>query len=141
MKDNNEGKILVGGEVPKGPDFDNGFFFQPTLVTDVQEGSVLLKEEVFGPVLPIMIVKDLDQAIAKANDTPYGLGSSIWTTNIGRAMIACERLESGITWVNNHVRIPPEMPFGGVKDSGLGRENGLEAIEQYTEIKSVLLNP
>jgi acyl-CoA reductase-like NAD-dependent aldehyde dehydrogenase len=141
VKDNNEGKILVGGEVPKGPDFDRGFFFQPTLVTDVREGSILLKEEVFGPVLPIMVVKDLDEAIAKANDTPYGLGSSIWTTNIGKAMIACERLESGITWVNNHVRIPPEMPFGGVKDSGLGRENGLEAIDQYTEIKSVLINP
>ena len=141
VKDNREGKILVGGEVPKGPDFDRGLFFQPTLVTDVREGSVLLKEEIFGPVLPIMVVKDLDEAIAKANDTPYGLGSSIWTTNIGRAMIACERLESGITWVNNHVRIPPEMPFGGVKDSGLGRENGLEAIDQYTEIKSVLLNP
>jgi acyl-CoA reductase-like NAD-dependent aldehyde dehydrogenase len=141
VKDNREGKILVGGGVPKGPDFDRGFFFQPTLVTDVQEGSILLKEEIFGPVLPIMVVKDLDEAIAKANDTPYGLGSSIWTTNIGKAMIACERLESGITWVNNHVRIPPEMPFGGVKDSGLGRENGLEAIEQYTEIKSVLLSP
>jgi acyl-CoA reductase-like NAD-dependent aldehyde dehydrogenase len=141
VKDNKEGKILVGGEVPKGPDFDRGFFFQPTLVTDVREGSILLKEEVFGPVLPIMVVKDLDEAIAKANDTPYGLGSSIWTTNIGKAMIACERLESGITWVNNHVRIPPEMPFGGVKDSGLGRENGLEAIDQYTEIKSVLINP
>ena len=141
VKDNKEGKILVGGDVPKGPDFDRGYFFQPTLVTDVCEGSVLLKEEIFGPVLPVMVVKDLDEAIAKANDTPYGLGSSIWTTNIGRAMIACERLESGITWVNNHVRIPPEMPFGGVKDSGLGRENGLEAIDQYTEIKSVLLNP
>jgi len=141
VKDKGEGKILVGGEAPKGPEFDQGFFFLPTLVTDVREGSILLKEEIFGPVLPIMVVKDLDEAIAKANDTPYGLGSSIWTTNIGRAMIACERLESGITWVNNHVRIPPEMPFGGVKDSGLGRENGLEAIEQYTEIKSVLLNP
>ncbi len=141
VKDRGEGKILVGGDVPKGPEFDHGFFFRPTLVTDVREDSVLLKEEIFGPVLPVMVVKDLDEAIAKANDTPYGLGSSIWTTNIGRAMIACERLESGITWVNNHVRIPPEMPFGGVKDSGLGRENGLEAIEQYTEIKSVLLNP
>lgn len=141
VRDRKEGNILLGGEAPKGPAFDSGFFFMPTLVTDVQEGSVLLKEEIFGPVLPIMIVKDLEEAIARANDTPYGLGSSIWTRSIRRAMIACERLESGITWVNNHVRIPPEMPFGGVKDSGLGRENGLEAIEHYTDIKSVLLNP
>jgi betaine-aldehyde dehydrogenase len=141
VKEKEEGKVLVGGKAPEGPEYDHGFFFLPTLVTDVQEGSVLLKEEVFGPVLPVMVVSDLDEAIEKANDTPYGLGSSIWTTNIGRAMIACERLQSGITWVNNHVRIPPEMPFGGIKDSGLGRENGLEAIDQYTEVKSVLLNP
>ena len=141
VKDKKEGKILLGGKAPVGPDFDHGFFFQPTLVTEVKEDSVLLKEEIFGPVLPIVVVKDLDDAIARANDTPYGLGSSIWTTNIGRAMAACERLQSGITWVNNHVRIPPEMPFGGVKDSGLGRENGIEALDHYTEIKSVLLNP
>jgi succinate-semialdehyde dehydrogenase/glutarate-semialdehyde dehydrogenase len=141
VKDKKEGTILAGGEAPKGPGFDQGFFFTPTLVTDVREDSVLLKAEIFGPVLPVMVVQDLDDAIARANDTPYGLGSSIWTTNIGRAMIACERLETGITWVNSHVRIPPEMPFGGVKDSGLGRENGLEAIDQYTEIKSVMLNP
>ncbi len=100
-----------------------------------------MSDEVFGPVLPVMIVKDLDEAIERANDTRYGLGSSIWTKNIERTMIACERLESGITWVNNHMRVPPEMPFGGIKDSGLGRENGIEAVDQYTEIKSILLSP
>ena len=141
VKDGKEGEIVVGGAPPKGPEYSRGFFFAPTLITDVEPGSALLKEEVFGPVLPFVVVRDLDEAIERANDTPYGLGSSIWTKDIGRATIACERLESGITWVNNHNRAPPELPFGGIKDSGLGRENGLEAIDQYTEIKSVLFNP
>ncbi|RPJ80026.1 MAG: aldehyde dehydrogenase, partial [Acidobacteria bacterium] len=140
-REKGEGKIIVGGAPPRGPEFDRGYFFAPTLVTDVPKGSVLMSDEVFGPVLPVMIVKDLDEAIELANDTRYGLGSSIWTRNIERAMIACERLESGITWVNNHMRVPPEMPFGGVKDSGLGRENGIEAVDQYTEIKSILISP
>ncbi len=109
----------------------------PTLVTDVAEDSVLLKEEVFGPVLPIMIVKDLDEAIEKANDSTFGLGSSIWTNSLERASIACTRLESGITWVNQHVKLPPEMPFGGVKESGIGRENGLKSIDAYYELKSI----
>jgi succinate-semialdehyde dehydrogenase/glutarate-semialdehyde dehydrogenase len=140
-REKGEGRIIVGGAPPGGPEFGHGYFFAPTLVTDVPKGSVLISDEVFGPVLPVMIVKDLDEAIEWANDTRYGLGSSIWTRNIERAMIACERLESGITWVNNHMRVPPEMPFGGIKDSGLGRENGIEAVDQYTEIKSILISP
>jgi acyl-CoA reductase-like NAD-dependent aldehyde dehydrogenase len=140
-REKGQGKIIVGGAPLKGPEYDSGYFFAPTLVTDVPKGSVLLSDEVFGPVLPVMVVKDLDEAIERANDTRYGLGSSIWTKNIERAMIGCERLESGITWVNNHMRVPPEMPFGGIKDSGLGRENGIEAIDQYTEVKSILLSP
>ncbi|OPY28748.1 MAG: Lactaldehyde dehydrogenase [Methanocella sp. PtaU1.Bin125] len=140
-REKGEGRIVAGGAQPEGPGFERGYFYLPTLVTDVPPESALMREEIFGPVLPVTVVKDLDEAIARANDTRYGLGSSVWTKNLERAMLACERLESGITWVNNHVRIPPEMPFGGVKDSGLGRENGLEAIDQYTEVKSILISP
>ena len=136
-----EGKIICGGEAPKGPGFEKGFFYTPTLVTDVAPDSILLREEIFGPVLPVVVVKDLDEAIERANDTVYGLGSSIWTRSIERATIGCERLQSGITWVNQHTKVPPDLPFGGIKDSGLGRENGLEVIDQYTELKSVLINP
>jgi len=141
VRSNEEGNIICGGEALTGPDYDRGFFYKPTLVTDVAPDSILLREEIFGPILPVVVVKDLDEAITRANDTVYGLGSSIWTKNIERATIGCERLQSGITWVNQHTKVPPDLPFGGVKDSGLGRENGLEAIDQYTEIKSVLINP
>ncbi len=140
VRKNNEGKIITGGRVPEGEQYRNGFFYMPTLVTDVSESSVLLKEEVFGPVLPIVVVKDLDEAIEKANNSKFGLGSSVWTKSLERASIACTRLESGITWVNQHVKLPPEMPFGGVKESGIGRENGLESIGAYYELKSLLIN-
>lgn len=141
VRSRGEGRIVLGGEAPSGLAYGRGFFYQPTLVTDVAPDSVLLREEVFGPVLPVVVVKDLDEAIERANDTVYGLGSSIWTKSLERATIGCERLQSGITWVNQHTKVPPDLPFGGIKDSGLGRENGLEAIDQYTELKSVLINP
>lgn len=140
VRERGEGNIVVGGMVPSGEKYDKGFFYLPTLITDVPRDSLLLKEEVFGPVLPVIVVKDLDDAIEQANNTRYGLGSSIWTRDIKRASEACARLESGITWVNQHTKVPPELPFGGIKDSGLGRENGVESIDQYMETKSVLIN-
>jgi succinate-semialdehyde dehydrogenase/glutarate-semialdehyde dehydrogenase len=140
-REKGEGRIECGGDVLSGPGYDGGYFYPPTLITDVPADSLLMREEVFGPVLPVMAVKGLDEAIERANDTRYGLGSSIWTKSLERATVACSRLESGITWVNQHTKVPPELPFGGIRDSGLGRENGLEAIDQYTEIKSILINP
>jgi len=138
VKEKDEGNVVSGGKVPEGEKYKNGYFYMPTLVTDVSPGSALLKEEVFGPVLPIITVKGLDEAIELANDTRFGLGSSIWTRDIEKIRMACERLESGVTWVNQHVRLPPEVPFGGVKESGVGRENGIEAIDAYTELKSII---
>ena len=140
VRENGEGTIITGGAVPEGEKYSSGYFYMPTLVTDVQKDSVLLNEEVFGPVLPIVRVKDLDGAIERANDSKFGLGSSIWTRSLERASIASTRLDSGITWINQHVKLPPEMPFGGVKESGIGRENGLESIDAYYELKSILVN-
>lgn len=137
-REKGEGTVIAGGRVPEGEKFADGYFYAPTLITDVAPGSRLLREEVFGPVLPIVVVQGLDEAIGRANDSRFGLGSSVWTRDRERARIACEQLESGITWVNQHVRLPPEMPFGGVKESGIGRENGLEAIDAYFELKSVM---
>lgn len=139
IKEKEEGRIVTGGRVPEGSDYSKGYFFEPTLVADVPGESRLLKEEVFGPVLPVVRVKDLDEAIEKANNTRYGLGASIWTKNIDRAHIGCERLNAGIIWLNQHLKVAPEVPFGGTGDSGIGRENGPGALSEYLDLKTVML--
>lgn len=131
------GKIIAGGSRLGGP----GNFYRPTLVLDPEPKSRLLTEEVFGPVLPIMRFGNLDEAIDMANDSKFGLGASIWTKDLDAAYEAVERIDSGIIWINRHLRIPPEVPFGGTKDSGIGRENGLDALEQYLTEKTVILTP
>jgi acyl-CoA reductase-like NAD-dependent aldehyde dehydrogenase len=132
-------KVLYGAQRPKGDDYDKGFYLQPTLVSDVDPASRLLQEECFGPALPIVRVKNLEQAIEQANNSIFGLGSSIWTRDINRAMAGAERIEAGYTWVNSAQIIYDELPFGGVKQSGLGKEHGEEAIEHYTDSKSVVI--
>jgi acyl-CoA reductase-like NAD-dependent aldehyde dehydrogenase len=133
------GKILYGGQIPKGEEYEKGFFLQPTLVTDVDPESRILKEECFGPALPIVRVKDLDHAIEHANSSIFGLGSSVWTRDINKAMAAAERIDAGYTWINSAQIIYDELPFGGVKQSGLGKEHGHEAIDHYTDTKSVVI--
>jgi acyl-CoA reductase-like NAD-dependent aldehyde dehydrogenase len=128
-------KVVVGGEAAGGP----GHFFQPAVVVDVPPDSRLATEEVFGPVLPVWRVEDLDEAIGRANDTAYGLGSSIWTRDAVAIDRATRELEAGVTWVNQLHYGFDELPFGGTKQSGLGREHGLQALEEYTELKSVVV--
>ncbi len=137
FKRKGEGTILTGGEPLRGPLFDRGSFFAPTVVTDVHPESALLKKEVFGPVLPVMRVHDLDIAIEHANETTYGLGASIWTRDISIAREVFSRVQAGVVWVNRHLTLPPEIPFGGVKSSGVGRENGSQALLSYTRTKSL----
>lgn len=132
-------KVLFGAERPNGEEYEKGFYLQPTLVVDVDPASRLLQEECFGPALPIVRVKNLDHAIEQANNSIFGLGSSIWTRDINRAMAGAERIEAGYTWVNSAQIIYDELPFGGVKQSGLGKEHGEEAIEHYTDSKSVVI--
>jgi len=132
-------RVLAGGKRPAGDGFSKGNFYMPTLLADVADSSKVLKEEVFGPALPIMRVKDLDEAIEKANDSIYGLGSSIWTRDLDKATQAAERLEAGYTWINSPQIIFDELPFGGVKQSGLGKEHGEEALDYYMETKSVVV--
>jgi succinate-semialdehyde dehydrogenase/glutarate-semialdehyde dehydrogenase len=128
-------KLLVGGEALAGP----GYFFQPAVVVDAPEDSRLATEEVFGPVLPVWRVGGLDEAIERANATTYGLGSSIWTRDAAAIDRAIRELEAGVTWVNQLHYGYDELPFGGTKHSGLGREHGLEALGEYTELKSVVV--
>ncbi len=132
-------KVLTGGKRPQGSEFDKGFFLQPTLLADVDPDARIVVEECFGPALPILRVKDLDQAITQANRSIFGLGSSVWTRDIDKAMRAAEQIEAGYTWVNSAQIIYDELPFGGVKQSGLGKEHGNEAIDYYTEAKSIVV--
>ena len=133
------GEIVAGGRAPKGEEYERGLFFLPTLITGVPHDSVLFSEEVFGPVLPIAAVSSLDEALELANNSRYGLGASVWTHDAGVIARATEELEAGIVWVNQHLKIPPEVPFGGTKGSGIGRENGSRALDEYSEEKAVLV--
>jgi acyl-CoA reductase-like NAD-dependent aldehyde dehydrogenase len=133
------GTLLTGGAPPDDPDLADGFFYAPTVVVDPPHDSPMATEEVFGPALPIWRVKDFDEAIERANASPFGLGSSVWTRDLHRARQAAERIEAGYTWINSRTKVYDELPFGGWKSSGYGKEHGVEAFEYYTESKSVVL--
>ncbi len=132
-------KLVHGGVRPKGDEFNQGNYLLPALLTNVDLDSRILVEECFGPALPIVRVRNLDEALTQANRSIFGLGSSVWTKDINKAMRAAEHLEAGYTWVNSAQIIYDELPFGGVKQSGLGKEHGSEAIDFYTETKSVVI--
>jgi betaine-aldehyde dehydrogenase len=139
-RDDAEGTILAGGCVLDEAPYDRGLFYRPTLVADVVPEGRLMNEEVFGPVLPVMPVPDLDTAIREANRTRYGLGASVWTKNLHTAKRAFDEVNAGIVWVNRHLTVPPEVPFGGMNESGIGRENGLHALDSYSRTKTLFLN-
>jgi succinate-semialdehyde dehydrogenase/glutarate-semialdehyde dehydrogenase len=133
-------RVVTGGDRLRGAEYDRGHFYAPTLLADVPEDSRVVTEEVFGPALPIFRVANLDEAMEKANDSIFGLGSSIWTADLKRATRAAERLEAGYTWINSAQIIYDELPFGGFKQSGYGKEHGTEALDYYTETKSVVVS-
>lgn len=128
-------KVAVGGNGHDG----KGYFFEPTVVENAPHDSRVAREETFGPLLPVFKVNDIDEAIRMANDSPYGLGSSVFTHNVKWIHRASQEIEAGMTWVNQLHFGYDELPFGGVKDSGIGREHGQEAIEHYLEQKSVVV--
>jgi acyl-CoA reductase-like NAD-dependent aldehyde dehydrogenase len=130
------GELLIGGGTT---DHAKGWFLEPAVVADPGTDSKLTREEVFGPVLPVFRFSDFDDAIARANDTPYGLGSSIWTHDARLIHRAAQEIDSGMTWVNQIHYGYDELPFGGVKASGYGKEHGIEALDSYVEIKSVVV--
>jgi acyl-CoA reductase-like NAD-dependent aldehyde dehydrogenase len=130
------GELLIGGGTGGN---GKGWFLEPVVVAEPADTSRLMREEVFGPVLPVSRFTDFDDAIARANDTPYGLGSSIWTHDARLIHRAAQEIESGMTWVNQIHYGYDELPFGGVKASGYGKEHGIEALDSYVEIKSVVV--
>ena len=133
------GEVLTGGGRPDGAQFSDGWFHEPTIVLEPPHDSPMSTEEVFGPALPIWRVRDLDQAIEYANASPFGLGSSVWTSDLDAATEAAERLECGYTWINSPTKVYDELPFGGIKASGFGKEHGSEAFDYYTDQKAVVV--
>ncbi|MGW0039876.1 aldehyde dehydrogenase family protein [Gordonia sp. NPDC003376] len=130
------GQVIAGGALGDGP----GFFVQPTVVRDIVEDNPLVTEETFGPVRSIMRYTDIDDALARANNTPYGLGGSVWGSDVERATNLAARLETGTSWVNHHFALTPDVPFGGHKQSGLGVEFGTEGLKEFTEVHVVNVN-
>jgi acyl-CoA reductase-like NAD-dependent aldehyde dehydrogenase len=130
------GELLIGGAAGGA---DKGWFLEPAVIAEPAADSRVMTEEVFGPVLPVLRFTDFDDAIARANDTPYGLGSSIWTHDARLIHRAAQEIDSGMTWVNQIHYGYDELPFGGMKASGFGKEHGLESLDSYVELKSVVV--
>ena len=128
-----QGKIIAGG---KALDRD-GFFIAPTIVRDIPDSARLVQEEQFGPVLPVLRYSDLDDAIARVNSTEYGLGGTVWGKDAKRAFDVASRITSGTVWVNKHLELPPDIPFGGAKQSGFGTEMGQEGLEEFTQSRII----
>jgi len=128
-----DGKIIAGGE-RQG---DKGYFIRPTIVRDITDGSRLVDEEQFGPVLPVIRYTDATDAVARANNSEYGLGGSIWSPDIEAAYALATRMESGTVWVNKHADLAPNIPFGGAKGSGIGAELGEEGLAEFTQLQVI----
>ncbi|MBN9570243.1 MAG: aldehyde dehydrogenase family protein, partial [Alphaproteobacteria bacterium] len=127
------GTIIAGGEVPDRP----GYFIKPTIVRDITDGTRLVDEEQFGPVLPVIKYSDPEDAVARANASPYGLGGSIWSTDLDKAYALANQMNSGTVWVNKHADLAPNIPFGGAGQSGLGSELGEEGLAEFTQVQVI----
>jgi acyl-CoA reductase-like NAD-dependent aldehyde dehydrogenase len=133
--------LLCGGERPNWNSSDQeiaqGYFITPAVFSDCTDEMTIAKEEIFGPVMSVLSFKSEDEVITRANQTPFGLAAGVFTKDIQKANRTVNRLAAGVCWINNYNVTPLEVPFGGIKQSGMGRENGLAAIEHYTQIKTI----
>jgi acyl-CoA reductase-like NAD-dependent aldehyde dehydrogenase len=126
-----QGKVIAGGKPHQGA----GFFIHPTVVSDLPDSARLVCEEQFGPVMPVLKYSSIDEAIARANASEYGLGATVWSKSTERAIEVAKRLDTGTVWINKHLDLPPTVPYGGVKQSGFGVELGQQGLEEFTQLR------
>ena len=129
------GKIVAGGEVLSR----KGYFIQPTIVRDISDDTRLVAEEQFGPIVPVLRYSDIDDAIARANDSDYGLGGTVWAKDLERAFRVAARIETGTVWINTFLDVSPDVAFGGAKQSGIGNQLGSEGLEEFTQVKIITM--
>jgi acyl-CoA reductase-like NAD-dependent aldehyde dehydrogenase len=129
------GKIVAGGEVVNR----KGYFIRPTIVRDIPDDARLVTEEQFGPVVPVLRYSDIDDAIARANDSEYGLGGTVWAKDLDRAFRVAARIDSGIVWINTFLDVSPDISFGAAKQSGIGTQLGPEGLEEFTQVKTITM--
>jgi len=135
-----EAKVAVMGERPSDPKLANGYFVPPVIFADVTNDARIAREEIFGPVMSVIPFKDIDEVVRLSNDNDYGLAAAVWTNDIKKAINTARSLRAGIVWINDSQPAPTEMPWGGYKQSGIGRELGREGVEDYLEKKSIYIN-
>lgn len=133
-------EVLCGGNRPQNEELQSGYFLNPTIFSNVKNDMQIACEEIFGPVLSIIPFKDVEEAIEIANDTKYGLAAGVWTTDFKKIHYLTNKLEAGTVWVNTYRTAAPNAPFGGIKNSGYGKERSLEAIKEFTYVKNIMIN-
>ena len=131
---------LCGGDVARHVADENGYYVTPAVFAGCSDDMGFVREEVFGPLMSVLSFEREDEVIARANDTDFGLSGAVFTTDVRRAHRVANRIQAGIVWINDYNVTPPQVPFGGYKQSGMGRENGLAAIEHYTQLKTIYTN-
>jgi acyl-CoA reductase-like NAD-dependent aldehyde dehydrogenase len=134
------GEVLAGGQPPTAAGLAKGCYVEPTIVRARSPQDRIAQEEVFGPFVTVLTFRTDEEALAIANGTEYGLGGGLWTTNLQRAHKLAREMKSGMVWINCYKRVNPGSPFGGVGQSGYGREMGFDVMREYTQVKSVWVN-